>query len=46
MTSILPFYLRTEFKDDPLFENAKIVSSVYSDGFQTLNDNLGQEVLW
>lgn len=47
MTSILPFYLRTEFKDDPLFENAKIVSSVYSDSFPgALNPALDKKVLF
>lgn len=47
MTSILPFYLRTEFKDDPLFENAKIVSSVYSDSFPgALNPALDKKVMF
>lgn len=47
MTSILPFYLRTEYKDDPLFENAKIVSSVYNDGFpKSLDSNLSKKVLF
>jgi starch synthase len=47
MASILPFYLRTEYKDDPLFENAKIISSVYNDGFEgSLNSDLSKKVLF
>lgn len=34
MTSILPFYIRTAYKDDPIFENAKIITSIYDDAYQ------------
>lgn len=33
MTSLVPLYLKTAFKDDPLFSHSKIVYSVYSNGF-------------
>ena len=33
MTSLLPLYLKTYFKNDPHFENTKIVSSIYDNGF-------------
>ena len=33
MTSLLPLYLKTYFKNDPHFENTKIVSSLYEKGF-------------
>jgi starch synthase len=31
MTSLIPLYLRTTYKDEPIFRNAKIVYSVYDD---------------
>ena len=31
MTSLVPFYLKTVYKNDPIFENSKIVYSVYSE---------------
>jgi starch synthase len=34
MTSVLPFYIRTAYKDDPIFENSKIITSVYDDAYQ------------
>jgi starch synthase len=33
MTSLVPLYLKTAFKDDPLFSHSKIVYSVYGNGF-------------
>lgn len=33
MTSLLPFFAKTVYKEDPMFENAKIVYSVYNDRF-------------
>mgnify|MGYP002381520614 CR=1 FL=1 len=30
MTSLIPLYLRTTYKDEPIFRNAKIVYSVYN----------------
>ena len=31
MTSLIPLYLRTTYKDEPIFRNAKIIYSVYDD---------------
>ncbi|MEQ9063311.1 MAG: glycogen/starch synthase [Vicingaceae bacterium] len=33
MTSLVPLYLKTAFKNDPLFSNSKVVYSVYNNGF-------------
>jgi len=33
MTSLVPLYLKTAFKDDPLFANSKVVYSLYNNGF-------------
>lgn len=33
MTSLVPLYLKTAFKDDPLFESSKIVYSLYDNKF-------------
>lgn len=41
MTSLLPLYLKTYFKDDPHYANTKVVSSLYEDAFEgELNDNI------
>ncbi|MGB0293864.1 MAG: glycogen/starch synthase [Flavobacteriaceae bacterium] len=34
MASLLPLYLRTYYKDEPIFADAKIVTSVYEQGFE------------
>ena len=33
MTSLIPLYLKTIYKDDPVFENTKIVYSLYDNDF-------------
>lgn len=38
MTSLLPMYLKKSYADDPMFENAKIVYSVYNNGFENSLD--------
>jgi len=38
MTSLVPTYLKTIYKDDPTYKNAKVVYSVYEDD---LNETLG-----
>ena len=38
MTALLPFFIKTVYKDDPLFENSKIVYSVYNDQFDAKLD--------
>ncbi|MDX1939414.1 MAG: glycogen/starch synthase [Saprospiraceae bacterium] len=40
MTSLIPLYLKTAYKTDPLFQNAKIVYSIYADDLEkTADDN-------
>tara|TARA_R110002096_G_scaffold117211_8_gene253974 strand:+ start:5631 stop:6452 length:822 start_codon:yes stop_codon:yes gene_type:complete len=34
MTSLIPFYLKTSYKDEPLFEKSKVVTSIYNDCFE------------
>lgn len=34
MTSLVPFYLRTAYKDDPLFKKSKIIYSVYNESLE------------
>lgn len=40
MTSLIPLYLKTIYKDEPVFKNAKIVYSVFDSAF---SDNLGED---
>lgn len=40
MTSLIPLYLKTIYKDEPVFMNAKIVYSVYNNSF---NEGMGSE---
>ncbi len=41
LASFLPLYLKTYYSNEPLFENSKIVTSVYNQGFDhTLNEKL------
>lgn len=40
MTSLIPLYLKTIYKDEPVFENAKIVYSVFDNEFQA---SLGED---
>ena len=42
MTSFIPLYLRTNYEDDPMFSNTKIVFTVYDNGFES---NLAQDYL-
>ncbi|HKJ05876.1 MAG TPA: glycogen/starch synthase [Flavobacteriaceae bacterium] len=45
MASLLPMYLKEYYKDDPLFTDSKIVTSVYNNGFEgTLNNKLADKV--
>jgi len=34
MTSLVPLYIKKAYNDEPLFENSKVVYSVYSDDFK------------
>lgn len=45
MTSLLPFFVKTVYREDPMFENAKIVYSLYNDRFNTpLDTRLAEKV--
>lgn len=45
MASLLPLYLKEYFKDEPLFTDSKVVTSVYSSGFDgTLNKELVNKI--
>lgn len=40
MTSFIPLYLKTHYKDDPMFKNTKVVFTLYNNGFDSdLSDN-------
>src|SRR5690554_233389 len=41
LASLLPLYIKEFYKNDPLFENSKVVTSVYNTNFEgTLNEDL------
>ncbi|MFT4543844.1 MAG: starch synthase [Bacteroidia bacterium] len=45
MTALLPFFIRTVYKDDPIFENSKIVYSVYNDNYEgTLDSRMAEKI--
>lgn len=45
MASLVPLYLKELFKDDAHFENTKIVTSLYGEGFDgTLNGSLHEKI--
>jgi starch synthase len=45
MASLLPLYLREFYKEEPLFTESKIVTSLYNSGFEgTLNADLASKV--
>jgi starch synthase len=45
LASFLPLYLRNYYGNEPLFENSKIVTSIYSKGFEdTLNTDLKSKI--
>lgn len=46
MTSLIPMYVKTSYKDDPIFSNAKVVYSVYNNGFkETLNTKFAKKAM-
>ncbi|WP_207428481.1 glycogen/starch synthase [Pedobacter sp. SYSU D00535] len=46
MTSLVPVYLKTTYKDDPTFKSAKVVYSVYEDGFtEKLNPEFARKAI-
>ncbi len=45
MAALLPIYLKEHYKDDALFANSKIVTSLYNNGFEgSLNEELINKV--
>ena len=45
MASLVPLYLKSLFSEDAHFENTKVVTSLYSDGFKgTLNGSLHEKI--
>lgn len=42
MTSLIPLYLKTAYKNEPLFQNAKVIYSIYSD---VLSDNFTDQFI-
>merc|ERR1711916_274208 len=45
MASLLPLYIKEYYKDDPLFTDSKIVTSIYNNGFDgTLNSEFKQKI--
>ncbi len=45
LASFLPLYLRNYYGNEPLFENSKIVTSVYNQGFTgTLNEDVADKI--
>ena len=47
MTSLLPMYIRKSFGDDPLFEESRIVYSIYDDEFKgNLNKDLSNKAFF
>ncbi len=46
MTSLIPVFVKTAYKDDPIFRNARIVYSCYDDGFtETLNETYSKKFM-
>jgi starch synthase len=46
MTSLIPFYVKTSYKDDPMFKNSKVIYSMYDDGFEEkFNDNYTKKLM-
>lgn len=46
MTSLIPLYIRTAYKSNPIFNNAKLLYSVYNNSFEgSLGDIFAQKAL-
>ncbi len=46
MSSLIPLYLKTSYKDEPLFENSKVVTSIYNDCFEgSLNPDFHKKAM-
>ena len=46
MTSLIPLFLKTSYKDEPLFNNTKVVYSLYNDTFEkSLDKGFSKKVI-
>lgn len=46
MTSVMPLYVKKAYNNDPIFENAKVIFSVYENAFQEeLGENFEDKVI-
>lgn len=46
MTSLIPLYVKTSYKDDPMFRNSKVIYSVYDEGFEEkFNDTYTKKLM-
>ncbi len=45
-TGVLPFYLKTAFSEDPLFENSKVIYSVYEEQFTNVYNENFKKKIW
>lgn len=46
MTALVPLFIKTSYKDDPMFHNSKVVYSLYNDGFtEPFNENFSKKIL-
>ena len=47
MSSLVPMYIKKLYNEDPLFENVKVIYSVFDNGFKgTLSDSLAEKLLY
>ncbi len=47
MSSLVPLYVRTSFKDNPIFANSKIIFSVFDDDFsESFQDDFADKILF
>ena len=46
MANLLPLYLKNNYKDDPYFENSKIICSIYDEGFDgELDSRMAEKIV-
>lgn len=46
MANLLPLYLKNNYKDDPYFENSKVVCSIYDEGFDgELDSRMAEKIV-
>jgi len=46
MTSLVPLYIKTSYKKEPIFENSKVIYSLYNNGFDpNLNKNFAKKAM-